>query len=198
MCTSWRPTYICDHISLSSSQNEESFGQKLFTKSRHTLWSVTFFENRAVHEIKLKNNVQPYRPQMGTWRMRIAFWISKATNTHAEYVIPFALPLQQWLHKRASPLRYTHTACLVCLVMFLYEYHCYSMANTASWEYKWTKTCWTRAIRVIRVKVQTFRKFVQYTARGGYAFPFLRKRIYIYIYIYIYIHTHTHTHTHNN
>jgi hypothetical protein len=33
---------------------------------------------------------------------------------------------------------------------------------------------------------------LHYTARGGYAFPFLCKRIFIYTYI----HTHTHTHTH--
>jgi len=31
------------------------------------------------------------------WRMRIACWIPKATNTHLEYVILIALPQQQWL-----------------------------------------------------------------------------------------------------
>ena len=31
-------------------------------------------------------------------RMRFAFWISKATDTHSEYVICIAFPLQQWLH----------------------------------------------------------------------------------------------------
>jgi hypothetical protein len=39
---------------------------------------------------------------MAIWRMRIAFWISKATNTHPEHVILIAFPLQQWLHERAS------------------------------------------------------------------------------------------------
>jgi len=31
-----------------------------------------FFENRAVYEIMWKNIVQPDRPQMTPWRMRIA------------------------------------------------------------------------------------------------------------------------------
>jgi len=37
---------------------------------------------------------------MTEWRMRIACWIPKATNTHTEYVIVIAFPLQKWLHKR--------------------------------------------------------------------------------------------------
>ena len=45
-------------------------------------------------------------------RMRIACWIAKSTNTHSEYVIPIAFPLQQWLLKRAPMLRYTYSACL--------------------------------------------------------------------------------------
>jgi hypothetical protein len=45
-------------------------------------------------------------------RMRIACWIIKATDTHSEYVILIAFPLQQWLHEGASMLRYTYIACL--------------------------------------------------------------------------------------
>ena len=56
------------------------------------------------------NIVQPGRPQMTIWRMRIACWLLKAT--HTRYVIRIALPLQQWLHERAAMLRYTHIACL--------------------------------------------------------------------------------------
>ena len=41
-----------------------------------------FFENRAFHEIMWKNVVECRRPQLTTWRMRIACWIPKATNTH--------------------------------------------------------------------------------------------------------------------
>jgi len=39
---------------------------------------------------------------MTIWRVRIACWITKATNIHSEYVIHIAFPLQQWLHERAS------------------------------------------------------------------------------------------------
>jgi hypothetical protein len=41
------------------------------------------------------------------WRMRIACWITKATNTHSEYVTLTAFPLQQWLRERASMLLYS-------------------------------------------------------------------------------------------
>ena len=52
---------------------------------------------------------------MRIWRMRIACWIPKATNTHSEYVMLIAFPLQQWLHERASILCYTYIACIVVL-----------------------------------------------------------------------------------
>jgi len=47
-------------------------------------------ENRAVYEI-MWENVDPDRPQLTIWRMRIRCWITKATDTHSEYVtlIPF-------------------------------------------------------------------------------------------------------------
>jgi len=68
----------------------------------HFLCSMTFFfENRAVYEIRWKNIVEPVRPQMTIWRMCIACWIPKATDTHSEYVILIALPLQQCLHESA-------------------------------------------------------------------------------------------------
>jgi hypothetical protein len=35
-------------------------------------------------------------------RMRIACRIPKATDTHSEYVILIAFPLQRWLQERAS------------------------------------------------------------------------------------------------
>ena len=45
--------------------------------------------------------------------MRIACWVTKCTNTHSEYVILTAFPLQQRLRERVSMLRYTYIACLV-------------------------------------------------------------------------------------
>jgi hypothetical protein len=42
---------------------------------------------------------------MTVWRMRIACWIPKATNTGLHYAILNATPPQQWLHERVSILR---------------------------------------------------------------------------------------------
>jgi hypothetical protein len=50
---------------------------------------------------------------MTIWLMCIACWIPKATNTHSQYVIHIAFPLQKCLHNRAPMLRYTHIVYLV-------------------------------------------------------------------------------------
>jgi len=62
--------------------------------------------------------------------MRIACWIPKATDTHSEYVILSAFPLQQRLHERASMLRFTFVACciisrhgLMFILKFLYHFN---------------------------------------------------------------------------
>ena len=59
-----------------------------------------------------KNRVESNRPQMTIRRMRFACWITKATDTQSDYVMPIAFPRQQWLCERASMLRYTYIACL--------------------------------------------------------------------------------------
>ena len=46
-------------------------------------------------------------------RMRFAFWIAKATDTHSEYVILIVFARQQWLRERASALRYTLSVLIV-------------------------------------------------------------------------------------
>jgi hypothetical protein len=71
-----------------------------------------FFENRALCEIMWKKFVQPVRSQVTIWRMRIACWIPKDTNTHSEYVILIGFVRQQWLHEGSSMLRYSYFACL--------------------------------------------------------------------------------------
>ena len=40
-------------------------------------------------------------------QMHVTYWVPKAKNTQSEYVIFIAFTLQQWLHERASLLRYT-------------------------------------------------------------------------------------------
>ena len=56
------------------------------------MFSICFFENRAVCEIMWNSTVDPDRPQVTIWRMRFAYWVTKATNTHSEYVILIAFP----------------------------------------------------------------------------------------------------------
>jgi hypothetical protein len=67
-----------------------------------------------------KYTVQPGRQHMIIWRMRIGRWIPKATNPHLENVIFIAFLLQQWLHERASVLRYTYIVCLASYLSFWY------------------------------------------------------------------------------
>jgi hypothetical protein len=50
---------------------------------------------------------------MAIWRMRIAFWITTATNTHSDYLKLIAFPLQQWWNECASISRKTFIACVV-------------------------------------------------------------------------------------
>jgi hypothetical protein len=50
-------------------------------------------------------------------RMRFACPITKATDTHSEYVILIAFPRQQWLRERVLLLRYTYVACLVPMLV---------------------------------------------------------------------------------
>jgi hypothetical protein len=65
------------------------------------MFNKFFPENPSVFEIMCQNIVEPDMPQIKVWRMRVACWIPKAINTHSEYVILIAFPLQQWLQERA-------------------------------------------------------------------------------------------------
>jgi hypothetical protein len=62
-----------------------------------------------------KNMVEPERPPMTIWYMRIACWIRKATNTLSEYVINTAFQMQKRLHQRPPMLPCTYIACLLAI-----------------------------------------------------------------------------------
>ena len=51
--------------------------------------------------------------------MRYACWITKATDTHSEYVMFVAFPLQEIMHKGASLLLYMY---IVCFVYYAVQY----------------------------------------------------------------------------
>ena len=76
---------VFNRISLVSSQNEKRFGQNCRgNQNTHFTINDAFSDNRAVYDIMWENAVQPDRLQMTVWRMRIACWIPKATNTHIQ------------------------------------------------------------------------------------------------------------------
>jgi hypothetical protein len=56
---------------------------------------------------------QPPVVAMTILRMRIACWITKATDKRSEYVTLIAFPWQQLLGESASMLRYTYIAFLL-------------------------------------------------------------------------------------
>jgi hypothetical protein len=64
---------------------QTKFVEKIKT---HTLCSIPFFfENRAVYEIMWINMLEPDMPQITIRRMRFRCWMTKATDTHTEYLI---------------------------------------------------------------------------------------------------------------
>jgi hypothetical protein len=53
----------------------------------HVMFSNFFPEDPAVDETMWKYFVEPDRPQMKIWLVRIAFWIPKATDTQSKYMM---------------------------------------------------------------------------------------------------------------
>jgi hypothetical protein len=69
---------------LGSSYNEKFFFYNNICRENltHLMLNNFFSENLAVYEKIWTNTAEPGRPQM-TWRMRVACWTPKATNTHS-------------------------------------------------------------------------------------------------------------------
>ena len=115
------PIYICYNLSLillRIKMLKTKVVEKIKTSVLCTVTSFFFFEKRTFFfQIIWKNILELGSPQMTIWRMRIARWIPKATNTHSECVILIAFPLQQWQHERASMLRYTYIASLLSALL---------------------------------------------------------------------------------
>jgi hypothetical protein len=87
----------------------EMFQTKVVVKIKtHILCSITFFppENRAAYEIVEKcGRARQATDDNLIARMRFTCWITKATDTHWEYIILIVFPRQQWLHECSSMLR---------------------------------------------------------------------------------------------
>jgi hypothetical protein len=114
----WGPIYIFLIISPSFLLKWETFQTKVAEKIKtHILRSVTFIENRAIHEVMWKNIVEWGRPQMKIWRMLDT---QGYKYTYSGSVILTAFPLQHLLHEHASVLHYIYTDCLVLFHCHLY------------------------------------------------------------------------------
>ena len=88
----------------------------------HILYSIIFFRKSRCLWNNEENTVDPYRPQMTTRRMRVTYWIPKATHAHSEYVTLIVFILQQWLPERASVFHYTYIACPLTWRTFTVRY----------------------------------------------------------------------------
>ena len=71
-----------------------------------------FFENRAIYEIMVENILEPGRPQMAVWRLRIGCWILKTKNTPSEYALLWFCTAKMIARKRLFLTLYVH--CLSC------------------------------------------------------------------------------------
>jgi hypothetical protein len=83
-------------------------------QNTHFVSSNFFFENRTIYEKMWKNIVDRGRPHVTIWRMRIACWIPKATNTHRLYnthCFATATMVARTRHNVTS-----HVHCLSCLI----------------------------------------------------------------------------------
>ena len=94
---------------------------------------------------------------MAIWRMRIACWIPKATqtHTHSEYVILIAFPLQLRLCECDLILRYTYIDCLVHINLCEITYfsgplnlrlvddllYFVSRTSTENWDLRYSQCC---------------------------------------------------------
>jgi hypothetical protein len=69
---------------------------------------------------------------MATWGMLFAYWITKAKNTHPEYVILTAFPLQHCLEEDAIILR-----------LYVHYLSCLKMSSVQTWRFN-SDNLWVR------------------------------------------------------
>jgi len=81
----------------------------------HISGSITFFGRtcRLWGNVEKCGRFRQATDESIVWRMRVACWITKATDTRSEYVIIIALSLQQWLRERA-PILLLSVYCQSC------------------------------------------------------------------------------------
>ena len=153
----------------------------------HFMFNIFFFRkscclwDNAFKNTATDNNI--------IWRTRFACWITKATNTHSEYVTLITFPRQIWLHESASRLR-LYVRCLSCIVRY---YTCTYVIFTIYYS-----SCYQSVPQNIHVWGTYVRTYVRMHMRSGrtYIYTYIYTHIHTYIHIYIYIHAFIHTYIH--
>ena len=82
------------------------------------MFNTVFPEDLALFDKMWKNVVEPDRPPITMWQMRLARWFPKATDTHSEYEIYIACPRQKSVGECAALLR-----CLYYITAFVNTKH---------------------------------------------------------------------------
>jgi hypothetical protein len=102
-------------ISLTFVLRMKNVSDKLCRKNQNTQFvsNYFFFEKHVVYEMMCKGTVEPGRPQMTMWSMRIACRVPKATNTHIPVVL-YSLPFH-----RNSGCANAHQCCYTYIVHLL-------------------------------------------------------------------------------
>ena len=79
------------------------------------LCSIILLKSHAIYEIIWKNTVELDRPQMkcGACTLHAGYL---GSNTHLEYIVLIAFPLQQWLHVCASLLCYAYISSFIAYI----------------------------------------------------------------------------------
>ena len=111
----WKPMYIYFNISLNSAKKEKWFRQKMFRKLKHWFpFLINFFLVFCLlwdSVEKCGRNRQATDDNI-TRRKYFSRRITKATDTHSEFVIIIAFPRKKWLGETASILSNTNPPCL--------------------------------------------------------------------------------------
>ena len=83
------------------------------------LCSATFsFEDRALYVIMWRNIVELGRTQMTIWRMRIAYWITKATDANSQYVILICFSTATMVTRTCLSVTFTRTFLVLSEIFF--------------------------------------------------------------------------------
>jgi hypothetical protein len=136
----WRPAHIFYHISRISSENEKWFWHVVQKNKTHILYSLTFFEKSAFHEIMWKNMIQPYRSQMTGYKhiLRISNTYCFSTETMIAWT---RLNLKLYVHclfhsvmsLRNSEINIKSVICREDFTARLQSLHCICLQVLVKW-----------------------------------------------------------------